>query len=136
MNTAHPSEQRLRDLRNLRESLGMTQQELATRVGVSESTIRNFENGRRVPREYGKIVAVLRAARVEELGIYSAGRLAEVTPGDEAMAQRILDAVPIGDVIGDAIDVALDVEEVRIREQMRRTLDERGGGAQRDEQAG
>jgi DNA-binding transcriptional regulator YiaG len=36
-----------RDLRNLRRALGMTQQELAAALGVSEQSIYYWESGRR-----------------------------------------------------------------------------------------
>ena len=115
MRPARITKARLQSLRRLRDSL-MTQEDLAREVGVSLGTIRNFEQGRNIPRQFDKIVAVLRAARARELGIMTADQLAEMSGLPPAVAQRIVDAEPISDVLGEAADIILDVEEARYRE--------------------
>jgi len=40
----------IRQLRCFREKMGWTQRDLAEKVGLSETTIWNYENGRREPR--------------------------------------------------------------------------------------
>jgi len=40
----------IRQLRCFREKMGWTQRDLAKKVGLSETTIWNYENGRREPR--------------------------------------------------------------------------------------
>ncbi|MBQ9066928.1 MAG: helix-turn-helix transcriptional regulator [Clostridia bacterium] len=42
-------------LKNLRTLEGMTQQQLASRVGVSTRTIQNYENGASIPRSKGTV---------------------------------------------------------------------------------
>lgn len=37
-------------LKNIRELRGLTQQDLANKVGLSRNTIVNFESGKRLPR--------------------------------------------------------------------------------------
>ena len=41
---------KIRQLRCFREKMGWTQRDLAEKVGLSETTIWNYENGRREPR--------------------------------------------------------------------------------------
>ena len=51
------------DIRAIREELGVTQAEFAMMIGVSVATLRNWEQGRRVPE--GPARALLRVASVD-----------------------------------------------------------------------
>lgn len=48
-------------IRKLRRALGLTQVELAQRVGVSEDTVRNWENDRTRPGSVQAVIELVRA---------------------------------------------------------------------------
>lgn len=58
-------------IRELRLSLGMTQQELADRAGVERCTITNYEFGHRIPRDETK-VRIADALRSDVMQIFFA----------------------------------------------------------------
>lgn len=122
MSVDGPSEQRRQKLRDLREALAISQLDLAVRVGVSESTIRNFERNRRSSRAYPKIAAVLRAAQAERLGLADAATLIERVGVSPYIAGRILAAEPIHEEVGRYADAILEVEEARYREAARKAV--------------
>jgi predicted transcriptional regulator len=45
------------DVKNLRLSLGLTQKELADKIGVSVNTIQNYESGRVIPKSKKKLLS-------------------------------------------------------------------------------
>lgn len=60
------------DVRATREQLGLTQDQFATMIGVSVATLRNWEQGRRLPD--GPARALLRVAAVHPEAVVSALR--------------------------------------------------------------
>lgn len=59
-NKAHGREQRVEvpvvDVRAVRERLGLSQSEFAEAFGVSVATVRNWEQGRRIPRGPARVL--------------------------------------------------------------------------------
>lgn len=60
------------DVRGTREKLELTQEQFATMIGVSVATLRNWEQGRRLPD--GPARALLRVAAVHPEAVVSALR--------------------------------------------------------------
>ena len=56
------------DVKLIRESLNMTQAELAERLGIDRSSLAHMENGRPVPRYIGLLLASLVVSRGESWG--------------------------------------------------------------------
>jgi transcriptional regulator with XRE-family HTH domain len=48
-----------KNVKSIRESLNMTQAELAERLGIDRSSLAHMENGRRVPRPVELLLASL-----------------------------------------------------------------------------
>lgn len=86
--------------RSLRRESGLTQEELADRVGATSQTLSNVENGRVVPR------LELAAAVASELGVPLSAFFGPVQSLQAArsrlMAEEVLQEVPdhrIGDIV-------------------------------------
>lgn len=75
-------------IRRLRAERGMTQKELARRLGVSASTVGMYEQGRRAPdsRTLARIAAVLDCSTDELLGV---GRSDEVGDVIDSFARTL-----------------------------------------------
>lgn len=58
------------DVRKIRDSLGVTQEDFALMIGVSVATLRNWEQGRRVPD--GPAQALLRVAAANPKAVAAA----------------------------------------------------------------
>ena len=48
-----------KNVKSIRESLNMTQTELAERLGIDRSSLAHMENGRKVPRPVALLLAAL-----------------------------------------------------------------------------
>jgi DNA-binding transcriptional regulator YiaG len=61
---AHDSYQIMKDInvRKLRNRLGLSQEKLATEIGVDQATIHRWENGQRIPEPARKLLERLAAA--------------------------------------------------------------------------
>lgn len=58
------------DVRGIRDQLGVTQEDFALMIGVSVATLRNWEQGRRVPE--GPAQALLRVAAANPQAVVAA----------------------------------------------------------------
>lgn len=57
------------DIKNIRESLGLTQSEFSKRLGVSTQTISNWENGGKIPQsKYDSIRRLSTSAQIDQGG--------------------------------------------------------------------
>ena len=81
-----------------RHVLGITQRDLAARLGVSPSTVANWETGKHFPRRYlGKVEDVLGISLENDepprrvLSRQLRREIAEILEGDEETRRRVID---------------------------------------------
>jgi putative transcriptional regulator len=89
----------MRTIRELREARGWTQLELATRLGVTPSTVYNWERGRHEPRA-GQLreLARLFGVAMDEVALGPAGGAASTPP--QAAQRRAAAPRPRQDATG------------------------------------
>ena len=95
------------DIKELREKLGITQEELAKRLGVHARTIQNWESGSKIPESKHAILRNILDVQVSASQQYFGGEAADQSDD----APRIVPLIPISAQGGTLNDFTMSVME-------------------------